>query len=172
MIAQVYRSVGNSIVVDDHLHWMQLALEQAELAAESDEVPVGAVVVLDGELIAAAHNQTITDSDPTGHAEIIALRRAGEQLGNYRLVECDLYVTLEPCAMCVGALVHARLHHLYFAADDPKAGAVRSAMTLLSAGHFNHQVDFTGGILAEPAGALLTGFFRGRRRRKKIGKAG
>ena len=155
------------MVVDQHQQWMQLALEQAELAAESDEVPVGAVVVRDGELIAAGHNLTITDSDPSGHAEIIALRRAGQQLGNYRLVDCDLYVTLEPCAMCVGALVHARINHLYFAADDPKAGAVCSAMELASAEHFNHRLDWSRGLLAEPASAMLTGFFRRRRRDKK-----
>ena len=152
------------MMVDQHQQWMQLALEQAELAADSDEVPVGAVVVRDGELIASAHNLTISDSDPTGHAEIIALRRAGQQLGNYRLVECDLYVTLEPCAMCVGALVHARINHLIFAADDPKAGAIHSAMQLPMAAHFNHKLEWTGGLMAEPASKMLTDFFRSRRR--------
>ena len=146
---------------------MEQALAQANLAAEQGEVPVGAVVVCDGQLVAEGHNLTITDSDPSGHAEIVALRRAGQQLGNYRLVECDLYVTLEPCVMCVGALVHARINHLYFAADDPKAGAVRSAMTLPTAEHFNHQLDWTGGLMAEPASQMLTEFFRGRRRARR-----
>ena len=152
------------MTIDLNYQWMELALVQADLAAEQGEVPVGAVVVCDGELIAVGHNLTIADSDPTGHAEIVALRRAGQQLGNYRLVECDLYVTLEPCVMCVGALVHARINHLYFAADDPKAGAVRSAMRLPSAEHFNHKLDWSGGLMAEPASQMLTEFFRSRRR--------
>ncbi|MBL4621981.1 MAG: tRNA adenosine(34) deaminase TadA [Immundisolibacteraceae bacterium] len=161
---RVDEPVGKHVGVETHHYWMELALAQAQQAAEQGEVPVGAVVVCDGELVASAHNLTITDSDPTGHAEIVALRRAGQQLGNYRLVDCDLYVTLEPCAMCVGALVHARINHLYFAADDPKAGAIRSAMALAAADHFNHQLDWTGGIMAEPASKMLTEFFRSRRR--------
>ena len=142
------------------IRWMEMALEQAERAAEQGEVPVGAIVVCDGELVAAGHNLTITNNDPSAHAEIVALRLAGQRLGNYRLPECDLYVTLEPCAMCVGALVHARLRNLYYAADDPKAGAVVSAVSLMDASHFNHRIHHQGGVLAEPAAELLRGFFR------------
>ncbi len=143
--------------------WMQLALEQARIAAEQGEVPVGAVVVRDDRLVSSGHNLTITHSDPSAHAEVVALRRAGEQLGNYRLPGCDLYVTLEPCAMCVGVMIHARINRLYYAADDPKAGAVHSVLSLLDAAHFNHRIDCKGGVLAQPAATLLKDFFRQRR---------
>jgi len=149
--------------VTDSAQWMRLALDQAELARQRGEVPVGAVVVSGNELVAAGHNLTITNNDPTAHAEIIALRLAGEKLGNYRLPGCDLYVTLEPCAMCVGALVHARIDNLYFAADDPKAGAVVSALSLISSDHFNHRLNWQAGILAAPAAKVLRDFFRHRR---------
>jgi len=149
--------------VTDSAQWMRIALDQAELAAQRGEVPVGAVVVSGNELVAAGHNLTITNNDPTAHAEIIALRLAGEKLGNYRLPGCDLYVTLEPCAMCVGALVHARIDNLYFAADDPKAGAVVSALSLISSDHFNHRLNWQAGILAAPAAEVLRDFFRHRR---------
>ena len=142
---------------------MQLALEQAEQAAARSEVPVGAVVVCGDVLVAAGHNQTISDNDPSAHAEIVALRLAGQRRGNYRLTDCDIYVTLEPCAMCVGALVHARIGQLYFAADDPKAGAVHSAISLIDADYFNHGITWHAGILAESASALLKDFFRNRR---------
>jgi len=138
-------------------------MEQAQQAADQGEVPVGAVVVASNQLIAAGHNLTISNHDPSAHAEIIALRRAGEAMGNYRLPACDLYVTLEPCAMCVGALVHARINQLYFAADDPKAGAVHSALSLISADHFNHAIHWHAGLLSGPAATLLKTFFRERR---------
>lgn len=143
--------------------WMGLALEQARLAARIGEVPVGAVVVLDDAVIASAHNAPITTNDPAGHAEIRALRLAARKLGNYRLVDCDLYVTLEPCPMCVGAMVHARLRRLVFGASDPKTGAAGSAFDLLADPAHNHRVDCTGGVLAPEASQLLTEFFRRRR---------
>lgn len=142
---------------------MSLALEQAQLAESVGEVPVGAVLVLDGKLIAAGHNQTITDHDATGHAEVVTLRQAGQRLGNYRFPGCDLYVTLEPCAMCVGALIHARIRKLIFAAFDPKAGAVSSAISLLDNDYFNHRIEWQGGLLADQASARLRDFFRRRR---------
>lgn len=142
---------------------MELALEQARIAAEMGEVPVGAIIVSNGHWVAAGHNLTITNSDPSAHAEIVALRRAAQLRANYRLPDCDLYVTLEPCAMCVGALVHARIGNLYFAAEDPKAGAVCSAVSLIDAAYLNHKISWQGGILAEPASALLKTFFRQRR---------
>lgn len=142
---------------------MALALEQAELAAEQGEVPVGAVVVCGDELIAVGHNLTISNNDPSAHAEIVTLRKAGQRRENYRLPDCDLYVTLEPCAMCVGALIHSRIANLYFAADDPKAGAVHSAVSLIDAEYFNHSIKWHAGILAEPASMLLKNFFRRRR---------
>jgi len=145
---------------------MELALAEAHEAEAEGEVPVGAVVVRDGEVIARAHNRPIASNDPTAHAEILALRAAAEKLGNYRLAGCDLYVTLEPCAMCAGALVHGRVRRLVYAAADPKAGAVASQMRLLEAPHLNHRVEVAGGVLAEEAAALLQRFFALRRGEK------
>jgi len=142
---------------------MQLALAEAGQAETEGEVPVGAVVVREGEVIAAAHNRPIAAKDPTAHAEILALRAAAERLGNYRLAGCDLYVTLEPCAMCVGALVHARLQRLVYAAADPKGGAVASCLKLLESPHWNHRVEVRAGVLADEAAALLQRFFALRR---------
>ena len=147
----------------DDTHFMELALAEARQAEAEGEVPVGAVVARDGEVIAAAHNRPIGLNDPTAHAEILALRAAAEKLGNYRLAGCDLYVTLEPCAMCVGALVHARLQRLVYAAADPKGGAVASCLRLLESPHWNHRVDARAGVLAEEAAALLQRFFASRR---------
>ena len=147
----------------DDTHFMELALAEARQAEAEGEVPVGAVVARDGEVIAAAHNRPIGLNDPTAHAEILALRAAAEKLGNYRLAGCDLYVTLEPCAMCVGALVHARLQRLVYAAADPKAGAVASCLRLLESPHWNHRVEVRAGVLAEEAAALLQRFFASRR---------
>jgi len=142
---------------------MQEALVEARRAAAENEVPVGAVVVRDGEVLARAHNQPIGLNDPTAHAEILALRAAAAKLGNYRLTGCDLYVTLEPCAMCAAALVHARIRRLIYAAADPKAGAVASTIHLLDAPHLNHRVEVEAGLLADESSALLQRFFANRR---------
>jgi len=147
----------------DDTDFMKLALAEALQAEAEGEVPVGAVVAREGELIAAAHNRPIGLNDPTAHAEVLALRAAAAKLGNYRLAGCDLYVTLEPCAMCVGALAHARVRRLVYAAADPKAGAVASCLRLLESPHWNHRVEATGGLLAEESAALLRQFFSSRR---------
>jgi tRNA(adenine34) deaminase len=143
--------------------WMKLALEEAHKAAQEQEVPVGAVAVLDGELVAQEHNRSIQLHDPTGHAEILVLRNAGQKLSNYRLKNLEIYVTLEPCAMCAGALLWARIQRLVFGARDEKAGAVFSKASLLSEGRFNHTVQVVEGILAQPSRELLQEFFAARR---------
>ncbi len=143
--------------------WMRLALDEARACLERDEVPVGAAIVVNNRLAARAGNRTRSDCDPTAHAEIVALRAAARQLGNYRLTEATLYVTLEPCAMCAGALIQARIARLVFGALDPKAGAVASHFGLCAAPTLNHRVAVTGGVLAEACGELLRGFFRQRR---------
>ena len=145
--------------------WMRHALALAERAErEDDEVPVGAVVVgADGSLLAEGWNRNITESDPTAHAEIVAMRRAGRLLRNHRLVDCTLYVTLEPCAMCAMAMVHARLARVVFGAADPKPGAAGSVFDLLGDARHNHRVEVTGGVLAEESGARLTDYFRRKR---------
>jgi tRNA(adenine34) deaminase len=142
---------------------MEVALTEARLAAESGEVPIGAVVLREGEIVARGQNRVLRDNDPTAHAEVVALRGAGESIGNYRLNGCTLYVTLEPCAMCAGAMIHARLDRLVFAAADPKAGAAGSVLAVLNHPQLNHQMVVEQGILAEEAGELLRGFFRERR---------
>ncbi len=143
--------------------YMHLAIEQAQAAALRGEVPVGAVVVLEDRVVAAAGNRTIADCDPTAHAEIVALRAAALAEGNYRLTRAALYVTIEPCAMCAGALVQARIARLIYGADDPKGGAVRTCLQVLDAGALNHRVAVTSGIFAEESAALLQSFFAGRR---------
>ena len=143
--------------------WMEEALRAAQRALETGEVPVGAVVVHAGEIVGRAWNRNITDSDPTAHAEIIALRQAGTNLGNHRLGDCELFATVEPCAMCAGALVHARIKRLVYGADDPKAGAVHSVMEVLNHPQLNHRMDVRGGVLAGRCADLLQSFFRGRR---------
>ena len=145
------------------IDYMRLALEQARLAALAGEVPIGAVVVYGEKVIAAGHNFVLRGVDPTAHAEIVAMRAAALALGNYRLTGCTLYVTLEPCAMCSGAMIHARIDRLVYGAADPKAGAVGSALEVLNHPSLNHQMLVTGGVLAEECGALLRDFFRGRR---------
>ena len=148
--------------------WMQQALLQAESAAALEEVPVGAVLVdADGELIAAGHNQPISAQDPSAHAEIVVLRAAAKKLANYRLPGTTLYVTLEPCVMCVGALVHARVARLVYGATEPKTGAIESAQKLFETGEFNHRPEIVGGVLADECGALLTRFFEQKRASKK-----
>ncbi|HTW79727.1 MAG TPA: tRNA adenosine(34) deaminase TadA [Terracidiphilus sp.] len=139
------------------------ALTEARLAAEAGEVPIGAVVVHNGEIIARAQNRVLRDVDPTAHAEIAAMRAAATALGNYRLNGCTLYVTLEPCAMCAGAMIHARLDRLVFAAADPKAGACGSVLSVLNHPQLNHQMQVEQGIGADEAAELLRGFFRERR---------
>jgi len=142
---------------------MELALCEARKAAEAGEVPIGAVMVRDGILIARGQNRVLRDNDPTAHAEIMALREASAALGNYRLNGCTLYVTLEPCAMCAGAVIHARLDRLVFAAVDPKTGACGSVLSVLNHPQLNHQMQVEQGILADDAAELLRGFFRERR---------
>ncbi len=144
-------------------YWMQLALDQCQSALEAGEVPVGAVLVKEGELIATGWNQPISTLDPTGHAEINCLRKAAQKLNNYRMPGCDLYVTLEPCAMCAGALVHARIRRLVFAASEPRAGAAVSQARLLETDWMNHRVEVCGGVLAEQSADILRRFFRARR---------
>lgn len=148
---------------------MRRALAQAQHARDVlGEVPVGAVLVdAQGQLLAEACNRTITDSDPSAHAEIVALRAAGRRLGNYRLTGCTLYVTLEPCAMCAMALVHARVARVVYAADDPKTGAVHSVFELLQSEHHNHRVAVQGGVLSDACSELLREFFRARRGRPR-----
>jgi len=146
--------------------WMEEALREAQRAATLGEVPVGAIVIHDGRVIGRGCNRPISDSDPTAHAEVLALREAGKTLGNYRLGDCDLYVTMEPCAMCAGAITHARIRRLVYGADDLKAGAVRSAAEVLNHPKLNHQVEVTSGVLAGRAMELVQAFFR--ERRKKI----
>lgn len=148
-------------------HFMRLALEQAQMAQAKDEVPVGALVVYQGEIIAKAHNQTIGLNDPTAHAEILALRMAGEYLKNYRLVDCDLYVTLEPCGMCAGAMVHARINHLIYGASDLKTGAIQSIDDTFLKPHQNHTVNVRSGVLANECGQILSEFFRMKRLQPK-----
>jgi tRNA(adenine34) deaminase len=144
-------------------YWMKHALELAHKAEAAGEVPVGAVIVLNGELIAEGWNQPISSSDPTAHAEIIALRGAGQKLGNYRLLDAELYVTLEPCPMCVGAMLHARVKRVIYAATDPKTGALGGAYDLLNSFSHNHSFEVTKGILEEQSREKLQGFFRSRR---------
>ncbi|MBS3896115.1 tRNA adenosine(34) deaminase TadA [Silanimonas sp.] len=151
----------------DH-HWMHLALDLARRAErEDDEVPVGAVLVAaDGSLLAEGWNRNLSENDPSAHAEIVAMRRAGQRLGNHRLLGTTLYVTLEPCAMCAMAMVHARIARLVFAASDPKTGAAGSVFDLLADPRHNHRVLVEGGVCAEAAAQLLTDYFRRKRRRK------
>jgi len=155
--------------VQGDLAFMQAALAEARLAAEAGEVPIGAVAVCEGadgaEIVARGQNRVLRDLDPTAHAEIVVLRAAAMALGNYRLPGCTLYVTLEPCAMCAGAMIHARIDRLVFAADDPKAGAAGSVLQVLNHPQLNHQMAVERGILADEAAELLRSFFRERRER-------
>jgi tRNA(adenine34) deaminase len=150
-------------VIDYDRQYMQLALDEARAAADEGEVPIGALVVLKGSVVARAGNRTIRDTDPTAHAEMVVLREAARFLGNYRLAETVLYVTLEPCAMCAGAIVQARVPRVVYAADDPKGGAFRSSFELLTSPKMNHQVDVTTGVFAKESAAMLQAFFTARR---------
>jgi tRNA(adenine34) deaminase len=146
-------------------YWMRLALREAERALEHDDVPVGAVVVHDGELIGAGHNERELRQDPTAHAEMIALREAASALGSWRLLDTVLYVTLEPCAQCAGAIVLGRVPRVVYGTPDPKAGAAGSVLDVLAEPRFNHRPEVASGLLAEESAALLVDFFRGRRGR-------
>lgn len=148
----------------EDLDYMRMALAEAQAAAAAGEVPVGAIIVCNDRVIASAHNQRETLRDPTAHAEMIAITQAAESLGAWRLEGCTLYVTLEPCPMCAGAIVQSRVPRVVYGAVDPKAGAVESLYTLLSDERLNHRPEVTGSVLAEPCGEILTSFFRARRR--------
>ncbi len=143
--------------------FMEEALRAAQRALDAGEVPVGAVVVHQGNIIARGWNRSLTDSDPTAHAEIVALRHAGSAMGNYRLEDCELFATIEPCAMCAGALIHSRIKRLVYGADDPKAGAVHSVLGVLNHPRLNHQMEVRGGVLAGRCADLLQSFFKSRR---------
>ncbi|MFL6709137.1 MAG: tRNA adenosine(34) deaminase TadA [Massilia sp.] len=159
------------IADSDDEAFMALALAQAQLAWDEGEVPVGAVVVKDGVVIAVGHNSPIGRHDPTAHAEVIALRAASEKLGNYRLPGCTLYVTLEPCLMCSGAMLHARLARVVYGAPDPKTGVCGSVLNVFEQERLNHQTTLAGGVLALEAGTMLRGFFAQRRQAGRAGTA-
>ena len=143
--------------------FMREALAEARAAAAGGEVPIGAVAVFSGQIVAHGQNRVLRDCDPTAHAEVVALRAAAQAVGNYRLTNCELFVTLEPCAMCAGAMIHARLGRLIYAAADPKAGAAGSVLDVLNHPRLNHQMAVTTGVLADECGELLRAFFRDRR---------
>ena len=152
---------------EQDVQWMSYALELAKRAQAEKEVPVGAVIVHNDEVVGEGWNRPIGQHDPTAHAEIIALRHAGQHLNNYRLCNTTLYVTLEPCTMCLGAMIHARIDRLVFGAYDLKSGAVQSAYSLFDQTHFNHQFEWQGGVLESECSAILSAFFKQRRLEKK-----
>lgn len=154
---------GELFAESQHERWMRLALEEARMAAQEDEVPVGAVVVAGGRVIASGHNQREQLQDPTAHAEMIALTQAAASLGSWRLEGCTLYVTLEPCPMCAGGILQARIPAVVWGAADPKAGAVHSLYELFNDARLNHRVEHLGGVLADECGRLLSEFFRSKR---------
>ena len=158
-----YRACYSLAEMMSDLQFMQMAMEEARACSQAGEVPIGAVLVHRGEVLARGGNRTIRDCDPTAHAEIVVLREAANKLENYRLAETTLYVTLEPCAMCAGAIVQARVPRLVYGADDPKGGAFRTCFELLTSAKLNHQVEVTPGILSEEAASLLQSFFATRR---------
>ncbi len=143
--------------------WMEEALRSAQRALEAGEVPVGAIVVCDGRIVGRGWNRNISDNDPTAHAEIVALREAGATVGNHRLAECELFATIEPCPMCAGALVHARIKRLVYGADDPKAGAVQSVIQVLNHPRLNRRMEVRSGVLAGRCAEMLQTFFKSRR---------
>jgi tRNA(adenine34) deaminase len=150
-------------MTDFNDYWMHYAIKFAKHAGDVEEVPVGAVLIFDNEVIGEGWNQPISSQDPTAHAEIIALRQAAKKIGNYRLLDTILYVTIEPCVMCVGAMIHARIKKLIYGADDPKTGAVKSVFQLLDSNEFNHKIEWQGGLLAEECSTLLQKFFKNKR---------
>lgn len=149
--------------------YMSLAMELARNAWQAGEVPVGAIVVFEDEIVGRGFNQPISKHDPSAHAEIMALRDAGQRIGNYRLPECTLYVTLEPCVMCAGAMMHARIKRIVFGASDPKTGAAGSVVNLFLETRLNHHAEIEGGVMAEECAELISGFFKERRGKPKIG---
>ena len=153
--------------IDEHEAWMSHALKLADRAAQDGEVPVGAIVVSDGKVLGEGWNQMIASNDPTAHAEIVAIRAAASACSNYRLPQATLYVTLEPCTMCAGAMIHARVQHLVFAAYEPKAGVICSRCELLDEPWYNHKLSWQGGVLADQSGAILQAFFKSRRAAKR-----
>ncbi|MBY5922037.1 tRNA adenosine(34) deaminase TadA [Ferrimonas balearica] len=153
--------------MEQHQKWMAYAMSLAEKAEALGEVPVGAVLVRDGEVLAEGFNQSITLNDPSAHAEMLCMRAAGEVVGNYRLLDTTLYVTLEPCPMCAGAMVHARIGTLVYGASDPKTGAAGSVMDLVRHDALNHQLEVVAGVLSEPCANQLSAFFKRRRAEKK-----
>ena len=153
-----------SMVEKTDQYWMQRALELARQAEAAGEVPVGAVIVKDDEIIAEGWNQPISSNDATSHAEIMAMREAGEKLGNYRLLDTTVYVTLEPCSMCVGAMIHARVSKVIYAASEPRTGALGGAFNLLEANQHNHIFEVEAGVMAEESKSLLQNFFQSRRK--------
>lgn len=155
------------MTAEDDLHWMQYALQLADKAEQSGEIPVGAVLVKDGVLLGEGWNQSIQLNDPSAHAEMIAIRQAAEKIGNYRLIDCTLYVTLEPCAMCAGLLVHSRVKRLVFGAKDAKTGAAGSVLDIVRHPVLNHQLEVQDGALAQQCADKLSAFFRRRRAEQK-----
>ena len=149
--------------MDTDLEFMRLALEEGRAAALAGEVPVGAVLVRDAEVVARSGNRTVRDCDPTAHAEVVALREGARKLGNYRLAATTLYVTIEPCSMCAGAIIQARVPRVVYGCDDPKGGAVRSCFEILTHPRLNHQVEVVAGVLAADCAALIQSFFAERR---------
>lgn len=146
-----------------HEVWMRLALEQAEKAYARDEVPIGAVIVNNGQILATAYNEREKNQDPTAHAEIVAIRKAAEKVGHWRLIDAVLYVTLEPCPMCAGAIIQSRIRHLVYGASDPKGGAVDSVIKILKQNLWNHKVEVTAGVLEEECSAILKKYFQAKR---------
>jgi tRNA(adenine34) deaminase len=165
-----YGSAVTPVHSPEDIGFMQLALRQAQAAADAGEVPVGAVVVRAGQVIASGHNAPLTSHDPTAHAEVNAMRAAAQALGNYRLDNCTLYVTLEPCAMCSGAALHARFKRVVFGATEPKTGAAGSVLNLFAHEQLNHQTQVTGGVLADDCAQVLQGFFEQRRAQQQLSK--
>ena len=155
-----------NLKVSGNEHFMRLALAEARKAETMGEVPVGAVVVFADQVVGRGCNRNLADNDPSAHAEIVALRDAGQAIGNHRLLDCELYVTIEPCAMCAGALIQARLKRLVYGAADPKAGAVKSVLQVLNYPALNHQMEVIPGVMADECGALLQEFFKKRRTRE------
>src|SRR3954469_24736451 len=164
-LRKVWFPIGEKMQAPPDELWMEEALREAQRAAALGEVPIGAIVVCNGQVVGRGCNRSITDSDPTAHAEIFAIREAGKALGNYRLSDCDLYVTVEPCAMCAGAITHARIKRIVYAADDAKAGAVKSGIPVLNHSQMNHRVEVVSGVLSGRAMETLQAFFRERRKK-------
>jgi tRNA(adenine34) deaminase len=162
MVNQISLSRDSARLPDD-ITWMELALAEARMAAEAGEVPVGALVIINGEIIGRAGNRNLRDHDPTAHAEILALRQAAQHLGNHRLTGCTLYATIEPCAMCAGAVIHARIARLVYGAKDPKAGAAGSILEVINHPRLNHKMEVVSGVLGERCSEILQDFFRRRR---------